>query len=120
MDNLLTQLGITSGASVLLFFIMQKVITNKTAELEQKNAEITDLQNKATEHRKAERDLQFTLVRQEISGVDKRLDNHLNKHEEWEKNLYQKIDRIYDRINPMADNMSKILGYMEAAHDKSK
>ncbi len=52
-------------------------------------------------------------VNKKILNQKESLEKHIMMHKEWEKTLCSKIDKLYDRINPMCDALNKIQGYME-------
>jgi len=107
MEEILTQLGITSGVSGLVCLILVKMINAKTNELEHKNHEIQSLQEQATKHRVEERNLQLKLLENRITGLE-------DKYNSLEKTICKKIDSLYERINPMIDKINTIMGYVEA------
>ncbi|MDR2554164.1 MAG: hypothetical protein LBC64_01940 [Fibromonadaceae bacterium] len=124
MESLLAQLGITSGAGVLLFFIMQKMLDHKEKQIDKKNAENQELQNEATKHRKEERDAQIQhfksemetkidAQKQKVEALEKAVEKHVEKNEDMEKTIFAKLDN-------MSDTLSEIKGYMRGKNEGVK
>jgi len=94
--GLLAQLGIPSGVAVLLYFIIKR----------------------ETEHRKEERDSQIKMQNQRMDTIEASLSKHINRHEAYEKSVCGKIDKIYERLNPISDSVNFIKGVLEGKNDK--
>jgi len=56
----------------------------------------------------------YLILKREIEHLKESFLKHINKHETYEKGVCGKIDKIYDRLNPISDAVKKIEGYMEA------
>jgi len=128
--DILPQIGISSGTGILLFFVMQKMLDSKANEIEKKNTKITELQNEATRHRKEERDNQISHIKEEqemrLNALNQKIElqevsmrDHITTHDEWEKSVASKIDRVDERLYDINKTLSEIQGYMRGKDDKS-
>jgi len=124
MLDILPQLGISSGTGILLFFILQKMI-------EHKNEKIVALQNEATEHRKKERDDQikhlkderdskFELQNEKIKSLDNKVDKHIEKHDDWERLVFGKLEKMDERLRLQNETMIRIESYMRGKEDRGR
>ncbi|GBU23824.1 hypothetical protein R83H12_00442 [Fibrobacteria bacterium R8-3-H12] len=105
LEDILREIGITGGTSGFLFFVLNKIMKNKIEELNDKNKQIADLQNEATQHRKEERDFRMNAQDKRIEKLEHALDE---------------FPKIYQRINQISDMLSEIKGYLRYQNDKSK
>jgi len=92
MPEILTQLGIPGCISLLLYLLISR----------------------ETVHRKEDRDAQMKLLHGRMDMLESGLAKHIAHHLDYEKNICMKIDKIYDRLNPISDSVNKIQGYLEA------
>jgi len=67
----------------------------------------------STEQRKEKRDAEIEVLTNKVDANKESLTKHINHHQDFEKNVCHKIDRINDRLNPLCNDVSRILGYME-------
>jgi len=124
---IIEQLSVTGGLGTILFFIVKSMINSsvnkfseQTHDIEKKSEEIAKLQERAVRERKAARDSQIADVKQQIARAEEMFGKHIARHNEWEKSLCGKIDKLYDRINPLCDSINKIQGYLEGKNVKSQ
>ncbi|MCL1956578.1 MAG: hypothetical protein FWF63_04590 [Fibromonadales bacterium] len=94
----LTQLGIPSGFALGLYL----------------------LSGYYTKQRKEERDSQMQVFRHELDTLKESLSKHINRHESYEKGVCGKIDKIYERLNPISDSVNFIKGVLQEKNDKGK
>jgi len=83
--RLLESLGVSGSACALLY----RILAAQAAE------------------RKKERDYK-------IDAIETKLNEHIEKHDAMEKNIADEIKRLYDKLDPLADSMSRIEGYLSA------
>jgi len=81
--------------------------------------------NRSTEHRKEARDGQIQTLEDRIETCKQSLTKHISHHQDYEKSICHKIDKINerfdrldDRLNPIANAVSSIQGYMEGKFDR--
>jgi len=100
MDNLipyiLTNFGIPGGIAVILYYVIER----------------------ATKQRKEERDVQMDSLNRRMDALENSLTKHINRHEAYEKSVCGKIDKIYERLNPISDSVNFIKGVLEGKNDK--
>jgi len=63
--------------------------------------------------------LLLRMNKTKIEEVEKVLERHIDKHDDFEKTLSVKITQIYERLNPMSNDLSEIKGYMRGKNAKS-
>jgi len=130
VGDVLTKLGVPSVVALVLYFIIKEMIKNKTNELETKAKEVTDLQRQAAQNSKEEIELKLSNLIQErelkLNGIIENykelkgeFEMHIQHHHDYEKDLFDSINRLYDRINPKIDILNKIEGWMEAQNARS-
>jgi len=73
---------------------------------------------KSTERRKETRDAEIKILKDKIEAQKESFTRHISHHQDFEKNICHKIDKIYDRLNPISDSVKKIEGYLEAKDGK--
>jgi molecular chaperone GrpE (heat shock protein) len=112
--ELLKQFGIPSAMGAILFFVIRKTID----KIQKHQEEMEKLQERATEERKAARDFEIKILSQSISSLKDDLIKHKSHHVDFEKNMFDKIDKVYERLNPIGDSVYKIQGYMEAQQSR--
>jgi len=76
--------------------------------------------NHSTKQRKEERDAQMQVIGKRIDMLEAGLAKHINRHEAYEKSVCGKIDKVYERLNPISDSVNFIKGVLEGKNDKSK
>jgi chromosome segregation ATPase len=132
IGDIFTYFGIPGGVGVALYFILGKLMERNTArlekeqeklkehqaEIEKKNEEVKRAQEEATSQRTRNRDLQIKQLEQKIDGVDSSFGKHVQGHVNFEKEIMSKMDAFYDRLNPIAENVAKIQGFLEAQQSK--
>jgi len=96
--DLMSRLGISGSTSVLLYIIMQR----------------------NTEQRKEKRDAELQILESKVTAIKESLTKHIAHHQSFEQNICNKFDKLYDRLNPLCDNVSRMLGIFEAKNDKDK
>jgi hypothetical protein len=74
--------------------------------------------NHATKQRKEERDAQMNAQQQRIDLLERSFAKHIDRHEGWEKNVFEEVKKIYERLNPISDSVNRIQGYLEGKNDK--
>jgi len=61
----------------------------------------------------------FLISYREIKSLERRFEEHVEHHKEWEKNwettLCHKIDKIYERLNPLSQSIYRMEGLLEAS-----
>jgi len=95
--DIIRELGLGSVSTLILYVVMSR----------------------STEHRKADRDAQLEVLSSKVDANERSLTKHISQHQDFEKTLCHKFDKMYDRLNPLSDSVNRILGYMEAKNDKS-
>ncbi len=55
-----------------------------------------------------------------IMKLENEFNKHLMTHNDLEKSICDKIDKLYERLNPMCDSVNRIQGYLEAKNVKNK
>jgi hypothetical protein len=112
--DILGHVGITSGVGAVLILIF-KFVWNRDKKL----------QNEAIELRKKNRDMEMARQDERMDKQEKRMDkqeeslkNHVIGHGSFEKELIREVKsevkQVYDRLNPIAESVKKIEGFMEA------
>lgn len=151
--KIIEQLGVSGALCVILFYVVRSLIDKKLGrvdketenkfsatqehikQLDEKNAQIAELQKIATEQRMQRRDNQFKEVWDAVKGNREHCDNqmknmeaaftkHVQLHQTFEKSISmdienldkrqsEQITRIYDRLNPMGETLSKLVTLVE-------
>jgi len=66
----------------------------------------------------------YLICNREIKSLERRFEEHTEHHKEWEKNwettLCHKIDKIYERLNPLSQSIYKMEGLLEATFGGKK
>lgn len=60
----------------------------------------------------------YLVLSSKIEALRNSLTKHISHHQDYEKNICHKFDKMYERLNPLCDAVNKILGYIEAQNDK--
>jgi len=64
------------------------------------------------------------ICNREKKSLERRLEEHIEHHKEWEKTwestLCHKIDKIYERLNPLSQSIYKMEGLLEATFGGKK
>jgi len=89
--DILERLGIGGIPSIILYFILRN----------------------STEKRKEDRDFQYDALKQT-------LEKHLNEHNDKDREFLSEIKRLHDRLNPIADSISRVQGYFDAMESTGK
>jgi uncharacterized membrane-anchored protein YhcB (DUF1043 family) len=110
---IISEFGFLGVAMLIIFFILKQLFNIKMEKLKHEQDELTAL-------RKALRDREIQALKDYIENVEQGLSKHISRHVEYEKNICAKIDKIYERLNPMGDSVGRILGFMEAQNAKGK
>jgi uncharacterized membrane-anchored protein YhcB (DUF1043 family) len=110
---IISEFGFLGVAMLIIFFILKQLFNIKLEK-------VKDEQNELTQLRKALRDREIQALKDYIENVEQGLSKHISRHVEYEKNICMKIDKIYERLNPMGDSVGRILGFMEAQNAKGK
>jgi len=110
---IITNFGLIGIAIIIAFFILKEILLSRMEKLKKEQDELTEL-------RKSIRDKEMQALKDYMANVEQSLLKHISRHVEFEKSICAKIDRIYERLNPLGDSVSKILGYMEAQNGKGK
>jgi len=97
MPEIIQQFGISGVLCILLYLVIRS----------------------STEQRKEKRDAEIEILSNKVEANRESLTKHIGHHQDFEKNACHKIDRINDRLNPLCNDVSRILGYMEGKNDKS-
>jgi len=110
---IITHLGFLGIAIAIAFLVLKEILYGRIEKLRREQSELTEL-------RKSIRDKELQALKDYIYNVEQGLSKHISRHVEFEKNICMKIDKIYDRLNPISDSVNKIQGYMESRNDKGK
>jgi predicted nuclease with TOPRIM domain len=111
LQDILVRLGVTGSVATALCFILRETFRAKVEKFKAEQAELTEL-------RKSERDAQIKLLSSRIDQLEGSLSKHFGRHKETEQSLCGKIDKVYERLNPLCDSINRIQGYIEAKHGK--
>jgi hypothetical protein len=111
LQDILTRLGITGGVGTIVAFVLRQIFTHAADKIKAEQNELTEL-------RKQERDSQIKALSCRIDHMESSLARHISHQIDWEKSLCGKIDKLYDRLNPLCDAVNRIQGFLEAKHDK--
>jgi len=98
IPEILSQFGISGMLCVILYLVIRS----------------------STEQRKEKRDAEIEVLTNKVESNKESLTKHINHHQDFEKSVCHKIDRINDRLNPLCNDVSRILGYMEGKNDKGQ
>ncbi len=55
-----------------------------------------------------------------LNALESSFVKHVARHENWEKKICEKVEAIYNRLNPMGEMLGEIKGYMRGKDDKGK
>jgi predicted RNase H-like nuclease (RuvC/YqgF family) len=143
IGEILSYFGVPGCVGAALYFILKEIIKRNNdkikqdynklekhqAEIEKKNEEVKKAQDEATSQRTQNRDLKMeqmeqrteakvNKVEQKVDSLDSSFGKHIQGHVNFEKEIFNKIDTmqesIYERLNPIAETVSKIQGFLEA------
>jgi hypothetical protein len=129
--NILGVFGVSSSTTALALFIFNKIwdfratkmnekakereeLIKKHAEsLQEKNEELLKAQEQATRARIAARNLEMSQIKKDILDQNNSLTKHIAGHTTFEREMMKKIDNVYERLNPIGENVKYIQGMME-------
>jgi glutaminase len=129
--NFLSTFGVPSSVTSLFLFIFHKIWEHKALEmnkkakeredlikkhaeeLQKKNEELLKVQEQATQARVSERNLEMAQIKKDITDQNNAMTRHIAGHATFEKAVMDKIDTVYERLNPIGENVKYIQGMME-------
>lgn len=61
----------------------------------------------------------WKMLNNKIDKIESSLDKHIDKHDEYEKNLLKEMKDVYARLNSISDSVKMTEGYMRAISEKN-